>query len=66
MIVKLQRPLAGGTEVLIYNKDRSVQGMIPMTPDLQRLFGKKPKVYAEGSFKNGIVEIDRLVPDQPW
>lgn len=58
-VFKIQReiiePLAvhrasfdGETKVLVYNKDRSITGQFPITPELRKLFGKRLKIYVLG------------------
>lgn len=47
-IFKLQRPLLTTEQqplVLVYNQDRTWEGQIPLTPELQELFGDQDKVY---------------------
>lgn len=47
-IFKLQRPLFMPEQqplVLVYNQDRTWEGEIPLTPELQELFGDQDKVY---------------------
>lgn len=65
-IYKFQRPIIGDT-ALVYNKDRSEQGQIRMTNDLEFLFGERFKIYVVGRLrKDGNIEIDRVVQDQDW
>lgn len=69
MIVKLQRSLGtsdGKDRVLVYNESRTVLVEQEMTRELSELFGKKDKLYAKASHKNGSVTIRGLVKAQSW
>lgn len=69
-IAKLQRSLATTAEerqVLIYNQSRPVQHELSCTPELDKLFGNKDKIFAKCSLKpNGELEIGDLVRAQNW
>lgn len=70
MIYKLQRPLYstgdGTPPVLAYTKGRNNEISIPMTPELDGLFGAKVKVYAEAHVVGGKLVVVKVVPDQRW
>lgn len=69
-IAKLQRSIVTSAEkrqVLIYNQSRSIQHEQECTPDLDKLFGNKDKIFAKCSVKpNGELEIGDLVRAQNW
>jgi hypothetical protein len=68
IIVKVQLPLAGDqTRALVYNQDRSVIQMLPISPELLDKFGPeevKAYCYAEVD-RDGFVLMGRA-PDQAW
>lgn len=69
MIVKLQWPLMTNEDtpkVLAYNKIRSFNAQIPITPELKQLFGVKLKIYVEANLINGELQIVERVKDQDW
>lgn len=68
MIFKLQRALyPTDGDVLVYNKDRSYFGQIPMTPELNALFGDRIKVFVTGEVNdNGNLMKTMPCEDQPW
>lgn len=45
MIIKFQKPLLGGNQVLIYDEHETVLDQIPFTKDINKLFGKRDKMY---------------------
>ena len=71
-ILKLQKPLSSSEAnppVLVYDKDRSFDTMIEMTPEeMLHLFAGKPKVYvkAEVDMDDKSITILGKVADQPW
>lgn len=70
MIVKLQKPLASSTPnppVLAYDQYRTVSVQLPMTHDLDTMFGDKWKIYCAAHIaENGKLCIDRVVTDRAW
>lgn len=66
-IFKLQMPLAGAPMVLIYNKDRSAQGMIPLTDELKELMGDSIKDFFYCIHReDGPIEIFEKAEWQEW
>lgn len=75
-ILKFQRPIFQGgapkrpddpKDILVYDETRKIEGMLPPTDDLLRLFGEEFKFYAECFInKDGTVSIRKVVEDQPW
>jgi hypothetical protein len=48
MIIKLQVPLASSEpnpKALVYNQDRSVEQMFPISPEIMKLMKGRPKAY---------------------
>lgn len=67
-IFKLQRPVAGGDEILIYNRSRNVELLLPPTPQLLAYFGDELKIYAVGEVKDGAFYFSHSLPSghQDW
>jgi hypothetical protein len=68
-IAKLQRPLLTNAEVpqvLIYNQSRSVEFEMDLTPELEKLFGEKNKIFAKCSIVKENLVIGDLVRSQEW
>ena len=68
---KIQRSLytnADVDQVLIYNKDRSVEGQMPLTENVLRLFPEgSHKIFVRGVMnKNGSIDIRAVIEDQDW
>lgn len=52
-IFKVQRPLVGGDEVLIYNEDRSIMGQFPPSNELLNMFDEDEyKIYVVGFYND--------------
>jgi hypothetical protein len=67
MIVKLQWPLDGDGPVFVYDQHRMHKMFLPQTPELDRLFGKKLKIYAEAELSPaGELVIGKRVRQQEW
>lgn len=64
MILKLQTDMSG-TQLLMYNEDRSVQHEESCPESIASLLGPMGKCYCEATVtKNGEIEILRLLPRQ--
>lgn len=63
VVIKFQRPIMGGNEVLMYNKDRSIRGQLPMDKAWEFLFGDKYKIYCECIYRSsdGFLKIGKEV-----
>lgn len=61
-IVKFQKAIIGNT-VLMYNKNRSIMGELPMDKSFETLFGDRLKIYCECKYRNsdGYLEIGKEV-----
>jgi hypothetical protein len=70
MIVKIQRPIVSSEEVpkaLVYNRGRKFEAFMPMTSDIEGLFGEgEYKVYHKVKVKRGIIFIGERVADQDF
>jgi hypothetical protein len=69
MVVKVQKPLMGAPDVLIYNEDKSVWALLPFEPrDIEALFGREVKQYwlADVPKKTGIIKLVKRVKEQDW
>lgn len=69
MIFKVQIPIATNEpepKALIYNKHRTIEGMIPVTPDLVKTMNGDYKAYFTGQFKKGTLTLGDRVEDQDW
>lgn len=74
-VFKMQRPLfIGGAvtkdsvpQVLFYNKKRTVEGVIAMTPEVSAMFSGEPKIYVQGYVNNdGNLTVTGPAAPQPW
>jgi len=69
-VLKLQRSLAGAPQVLGYNQTKSVLFEVPLTPDLDRLFAGRDKVYVKATVRNKggtqRVEVLNTTRAQDW
>lgn len=66
-IFKIQTPLAGPPTALIYNKDRSASGMIPITPEIEKLMKGEPKKFVYAIHReDGQIEILEEAKWQTW
>lgn len=62
-LFKIQLPIIGGSTMLIYNRDRSIMGELPVTEEVKALFEKTrppiPKIYIMGWVDSqGLLHID--------
>lgn len=70
MIFKIQKPLYGGTEYLLYNKDRTIitnSLAIGDIPEIDEVFEHTNKIYVKGYIdrKHQIV-LNKIVKEQDW
>jgi hypothetical protein len=72
-IVKVQYPLSGVPNILVYNKDRSLLLMFPVTKEWEELMtmdetdGPEPKLYFKATInKNKSLEILDYAKWQEW
>ena len=70
MIFKIQKPLYGGTQYLLYNKDKTVMTdnlEIGDMPELDKLFEETDKIYIKGYIdrKHQII-LSKPVNEQEW
>lgn len=69
-IFKFQRPLNGGREVLIYNKDRSIEVIDTLTKrQIKDLFWEDEyKVYCLCSYTppRSYITVEQIVEEQDW
>jgi hypothetical protein len=59
-LFKIQRSITTSHEreqMLVYNNDRSIVFQSILTPDIARLMGTEPKIFAYGTLKDGIITI---------
>lgn len=70
IVVKAQLPITSNlpnAPLLVYNKDRSVEQMLPITPRWLELFAGRPKIYLHASIDAaGAIVPVAVIPDQPW
>jgi len=71
LIVKIQRPLAGALQFLIYNEDKSITQFVPVEGEVgedilkQYFQDDELKVYVEASITDkGMLWLDELSEDQ--
>lgn len=67
-ILKVQMPLFGAADALIYNEDRSIYAMLPLqdAPELVEYMGDSLKRYIVGAIVDGKLEINGNAPWQEW
>lgn len=66
-IFKLQVPLAGEQQALIYNKNQTSRGLIPITDEVKEVMGKEFKKFIFGKRReDGVIEIHGVAPWQEW
>ena len=66
-IFKIQIPLFGEPKALIYNKDKSFLGFIPVTAEVGKVMCDEFKKFVFGKrLESGIVEIEGVAPWQEW
>lgn len=65
-IFKIQLPLIGEELALVYNKDRSVQDMVPISGEILSFMGRSNKKYALASLENGEFKIEKESEWQAW
>jgi hypothetical protein len=69
-VVKVQRPVAtnmpGGGLAMIYNRDRSVETLMPMSADLLEAMGDEYKQFWYAYFRGTVLHLDRQAPWQEW
>lgn len=69
MTVKIQRSLfssTGNETMLVYNRDRSVQMVLPLDPAVQKELGHCPKGYFRARMKDKKLIIGARVADEDW
>lgn len=68
-IFKVQRPIGGSSlePILVYNRNRSVFGQMPMTQEIAKYMGSEYKIYVRGYIdKDGILQVEEKVSSQRW
>jgi hypothetical protein len=70
-IVKVQRPVETNLppaehRVLVYNRDRSVEALLPVTKDLLQAMGEEFKQFWYAYYRGTVLHLDRLAPWQEW
>ncbi|ALC12523.1 hypothetical protein [Sphingopyxis sp. 113P3] len=70
MIVKIQRPIVSNADepmALVYNRDRSLEAHMLMTPGIEALFADGSlKVYHRASLRGTELHIGRRVKEPNW
>lgn len=69
VIIKLQLPLMSTHDeplALIYNKDRSVEEMLPVTDDVRKLMKGRYKAFFHAEIVNDKIVIDKEAKWQSW
>ena len=69
-IFKFQRPLDGGNDILIYNEDRSIEVVYPMSKKQMKdiFWNDEYKVYCLCSYKppRSKIKVEQIVEEQDW
>jgi hypothetical protein len=67
MIVKVQVSLNdGGSTVLVYNKDRTIQQQFPGKPEVVKAVGPAARAFFFAKIVDGILELEGRAPEQGW
>lgn len=69
MIVKVQRPVASSGDdepALIYDQSRELYKMVPMTPEIAKLFADRYKIFCEATVDGDTINLIKIVPDRGW
>lgn len=69
MIVKVQRPLGsseGDPPALVYDRDRTLHRLMPMSPEVETALAGANKVFCEASIVGGELRLGRRVADPGW
>ena len=66
MIVKVQAPLAGAEQVLIYDRTRKVEVQFPYSDYLRKLMNGSAKRYFEAALVDEALVLGKEVPDPGW
>lgn len=71
MIVKVQIPLAGSdpqamSEAFVYNRDRSIEAMLPITEELLVVMDGEYKAFFEAHMEGTNLLLDGPAPWQEW
>lgn len=69
MIVKAQRSLYssdGKASVLIYDRDRTVIEVHPLTEDLDRKLGESNRRFFHATVHNGRLRLGSIAPTPDW
>ena len=70
-LVKIQMPIAGENEVLIYNKNRTIMAQIPTTKEIKKWMDGQLKKFAYVKYSDPeaeytMLEIIKEAPYQSW
>ena len=67
-IVKVQVPMDTNMEplALVYNKDRSLEWMLPIEDDLRKAMDGGYKQYWFAHLEDKVIILDRVAPWQDW
>lgn len=68
-IVKIQLPIGGEmSHALMYNEDRTIETLQPITQALLKMFGKTVKIFAYCTYdrRTKTLNILRKAPWQEW
>lgn len=66
MIVKVQWPLSGETNVLVYNEARTIMQIVPCTEELWDTLKGKPKMFFHAHIENKMLVLDEPAHWQDW
>lgn len=70
-IVKIQMPIAGENDYFVYNKNRSVMAILPVTEEIKEFMNGELKKFAYAKYQNPkakytLLEILGEAPWQNW
>jgi hypothetical protein len=68
MIIKIQIPVVSSqphARALVYNKDRSINFMMPLPPAIKKRMGKDKKAYFEATITGDNIELHEKISRWP-
>lgn len=66
-VVKIQpAQFPKGAPALIYNETRTIHAQWNLGPEVRKLMGDRPKIYARVSIAGGKLTVLEVLPEQPW
>ena len=65
-IFKIQRPIVGEGDWLMYNEDRSIQQFFVPDADMLKMMSDNLKIYVKGDIFEDTINFTEVVEPQNW